>query len=94
MRSLLCGVKEMQIKILKKHTFGDFFTLGVIRFMSVEIFQLSIAAIFLGSITGLIFIVYKIITEERERRLEKSRVKLHWKEYRELCKQNLRSRGD
>jgi len=62
--------------------------------MSIEIFQLLIAAIFIGSITGLTFVVYKIITEEQERRLERSRVKLHWKEHQKLCEQTLRSRGD
>ena len=84
----------MQIKILKKHTFGDFSTLSVIRLMSIEIFQLLIGTIFVGSITGLIFVVYKIITEEQERKLERSRVKLHWREHRKICEQNLRSRGD
>ena len=93
-RSLLCGVKEMQIKILKKHTFGDFFTFSVITCMSIEIFQLLIGAIFTGSIAGLIFVVYKIITEEQEKKLERSKVKLHWKEHRKICEQNLRSRGD
>ena len=62
--------------------------------MSIEIFQLLIAAIFTGSIAGLTFVVYKIVTEERERRLERSRVKLHWKEHRELCKRTVRPRGD
>ncbi len=62
--------------------------------MSIEIFQLLIGAIFTGSIAGLIFVVYKIITEEQEKKLERSKVKLHWKEHRKICEQNLRSRGD
>jgi len=38
--------------------------------------------------------VYKIITEEQEKKLEESRVKIHWKDYPRKCKQTGQPRGD
>lgn len=55
--------------------------LSVILFMNIDIFQLFCAAVFTGSLFGLVFVTYKIITEEREKKLEESRVRIHWRDY-------------
>jgi TRAP-type C4-dicarboxylate transport system permease large subunit len=68
--------------------------LSVILFMNIDIFQLFCAAVFTGSLLGLAFVVYKIITEEREKRLEESRIKIHWKDYPRECEQTGQPRGD
>jgi hypothetical protein len=59
--------------------------------MSIETFQLFCAAVFAGSLLGLAFVTYKIVREEQEKSLEKSRVKIHW---RDRCEQTGRPRGD
>jgi len=66
-------------------------SLSVIPFMSIEIFQLFCAAVFAGSLLGLAFVTYKIVIEEQEKKLEKSRVKVHWRDRR---KQTGQPRGD
>lgn len=66
-------------------------SLSVIVFMSIETFQLFCAAVFAGSLFGLAFVIYKIVREEQEKKLEKSRVKVHW---RDRCKQTGQPRGD
>jgi len=68
--------------------------LSVIVFMSIETFQLFCAAVFVGSLSGLAFVTYKIIREEQEKRLEESRVKVHWRDYPRKCKQTGQPRGD
>jgi len=90
----LLGKRNANKNFKKNIPSGIFLLSSVIPFMSIEIFQLLMGATFTGSIAGLAFVIYKIITEEQERKLEKSKVKLHWREHRELCKQTLRSRGD
>ena len=73
---------------------GIFLPLSVIPFMNIEMFMLFTLVVCVGSLSGLAFVIYKIITEEQEKRLEKSRVKIHWRDYPRKCKQTGRSRGD
>jgi hypothetical protein len=62
--------------------------------MNIEMFELFTLAVCIGSLSGLVFVVYKIITEEQEKKLEESRVKIHWKDYPRKCKQTGQPRGD
>ena len=68
-------------------------SLSVISFMSIETFQLFCAVVFAGSLLGLTFVVYKIVREEQEKRLEESRVKIDYRNWPK-CKRTDQLRGD